>query len=51
MEYEEKLNESKIANKNESEEKWKIYFENKMTVLEQEYKNYLDQIKASKVDE
>ena len=42
---------SKIANNNESEEKRKIYFENKMTVLEQEYKNKLDQIKASQVDE
>ena len=51
MEYEEKLNESKIAIKNESEEKWKVYFENKMAVLEQEYKNKLDQIKASQVDE
>ena len=27
------------------------YFENKMAILEQEYKNKLDQIKASQVDE
>ena len=31
--------------------KWKIYFENKMVTLEQEYKNKWDEIKASEVDE
>ena len=51
MEYEEKLNESKVANENESEEKWKKYFESKMALLEQEYKDKLDQMKTTHEDE
>ena len=50
-EYEEKLNESKVANENESEEKWKKYFESKMALLEQEYKDKLDQMKTTHEDE
>ena len=51
LEYEEILNKSKIANQNGSEEKWTTYFENKRAILEQQYKDKLDQIKASQVDE